>query len=57
MAEATAPKQAPKTCEHRSHETNEPHHHDSWAGLVQCLGSERCPWCNYLWGSYPRYQK
>lgn len=57
MAETTAPKQAQKTCEHRSHETNEPHHHDSWGGLVQCLGSERCSWCSYLWGSYPRYQK
>ena len=54
MAEAAAPKQAQKTCEHRSHKTNESHHHDSWGGLVQCLGSERaCSWC----GSYPRYQK
>ena len=51
----TAPKQqAQKTCEFGSHGANEIHHHDSWGGLVKCLGSERdCSWC----GSYIRYQK
>ena len=47
MAETTAHKLHPhRTCEFGSHKTNEIHHHDSWGGLVECLGSERaCFWC------------
>ena len=50
----THKRQAQETCWHGSHKTDEPHHHDSWGGLVRCLGSERtCAWC----GGHPLYQK